>query len=92
MKMLSGLLENPKHPFTIIIGGKKISDKVDAIRNLLPFADTVLVGGAVANVFLKAQGRELGSSFIEDVFVDSSKREKKDWVELCAFRLMIAKK
>jgi phosphoglycerate kinase len=81
VNMLSGLLQNPKHPFTVIIGGKKISDKVDAIRNLLPIADTFLIGGAVANVFLKAEGHELGSSFIEDVFVDKVKRKNKDWVE-----------
>ena len=81
VKMLSNLLENPQHPFTVIIGGVKISDKVDAVLNLLEIADTILVGGAVANVFLKAQGRVLGSSFIEDVFVDKVKREKKDWVE-----------
>jgi len=79
--MLSNLLENPLHPFTIIIGGAKISDKVDAIRNLLPRVDTVIVGGAVANVFLRAQGRELGDSFIEDVFVDKVKRQKEDWVK-----------
>jgi len=79
--MLSGLLENPQHPFTVIIGGAKISDKVDAIHNLLKMADNILVGGAVANVFLKAEGWELGSSFIEDVFVDKVKRENKDWVE-----------
>lgn len=81
VEMLSALLENPSHPFTVIIGGAKISDKVDAIYNLLPIADTFLVGGAVANVFLKALGRELGSSFVEDVFVDKVKREKKDWVQ-----------
>src|SRR3989344_9235355 len=57
-----------------------ISDKVDAVNNLLKMADKVLIGGAVANVFLKAQGRDLGSSFIEDVFVDEKKREKKDWI------------
>ena len=78
--MLSNLLDNPKRPFTVIIGGAKISDKVDAINNLLNMADTILVGGAVANVFLKAEGRELGNSFIEDVFVDKIKKEKKDWV------------
>ncbi|MEI7709284.1 MAG: phosphoglycerate kinase [bacterium] len=77
---LSNLLENPKRPLTVIIGGAKISDKVDAVNNLLKIADKVLVGGAVANVFLKAEGRELGSSFIEDVFVDTKRREKKDWV------------
>ena len=81
VKTLSILLESPKHPLTVIIGGAKISDKVDAIHNLLARADTILVGGAVANVFLKAQGKVLGSSFIEDVFVDKAKREKKDWVE-----------
>ncbi len=81
VNMLSGLLENPQHPFTVIIGGAKISDKVDAIHNLLKMADNILVGGAVANVFLKAEGWELGSSFIEDVFVDKVKRENKDWVE-----------
>src|SRR3989338_6903376 len=80
VEMLSTLLENPVHPFTVIIGGAKISDKVDAVNNLLPLADKVLVGGAVADVFLKALGRELGSSFMEDVFVDEKRREKKDWV------------
>jgi len=81
VEMLSDLLENPEHPFTVIIGGAKISDKVDAINNLLKMADTFLVGGAVSSVFLKSTGRNMGSSFIEDVFVDKVKREKKDWVE-----------
>ena len=80
VEMLSNLLENPARPWTVIIGGAKVSDKVDAVNNLLKLADKVLVGGAVANVFLKAQGRELGSSFIEDIFVDEKRREKKDWV------------
>jgi len=80
VEMLSNLLENPKRPFTVIIGGAKISDKVDAVNNLLNLADKVLVGGAVSNVFLKARGLDMGSSFIEDVFVDEKKREKKNWV------------
>lgn len=80
VKMLSKLLVNPKHPFTVVIGGAKISDKVDAINNLLRLADTVIVGGAVATIFLKAQGRNLGDSMTEDVFVDKARREKKDWV------------
>lgn len=78
--MLSGLLENPAKPFTVVIGGAKISDKVDSVNNLLSIADKVLVGGAVANVFLKAKGIPLGNSFVEDVFVDEKRREKKDWV------------
>lgn len=81
VEMLGKLLEKPEHPFTVIIGGAKISDKVDAIRNLLAVADLFLIGGAVANVFLKAQGRVIGSSFVEDVFVDKVKREKKDWIQ-----------
>jgi len=81
VETLSGLLKNPAHPFTVIIGGKKISDKVDAVKNLLKIADTFLVGGAVANVFLKSEGRAMGSSFLEDVFVDKVKREKRDWVK-----------
>ncbi|MEX2052223.1 MAG: phosphoglycerate kinase [Candidatus Paceibacterota bacterium] len=80
VNMLSNLLENPKRPFTVIIGGAKISDKVDSVNNLIRLADRVLIGGALANVFLKAEGYEIGSSFIEDVYVDEKRREKKDWV------------
>ena len=80
VEMLSKILDNPVRPFIAIIGGAKISDKVDAINNLLKITDKVLIGGAMANVFLKAQGRVLGSSFIEDIFVDEKKREKRDWV------------
>lgn len=80
VEMLSSLLENPARPFTVIIGGAKISDKIDSVNNLLKIADKVLAGGAVANVFLKARGVKIGDSFIEDVFVDEKKREKKDWV------------
>lgn len=80
VKMLTSVLENPTRPLTVIIGGAKISDKIDAVNNLLKIADKILVGGAVANVFLKAQGKILGDSFVEDVFVDEKRREKKDWV------------
>lgn len=78
---LNNLLEEPKRPFTLIIGGAKVSDKVGAINNLLDRVDYVLVGGGPANVFLKAEGKEMGDSFIEDVFVDKAKGEKKNWVE-----------
>ncbi len=78
---LSGLLHEPERPYTVIIGGAKISDKVDAINNLVDIADIVLVGGGVANVFMKAEGKEIGDSFIEDTFVDKVKKKKKDWVE-----------
>ncbi|MBN1263070.1 MAG: phosphoglycerate kinase [Candidatus Pacebacteria bacterium] len=80
VKNLSGLISSPKKPFGIIIGGAKISDKIDAISNFLTRADFILTGGGVANVFLKAEGCKMGHSFIEDVFVDKAKRQKKDWV------------
>lgn len=77
---LSKILENPKRPFTAIIGGAKVSDKIEAVKNLLKIADIILIGGGLANAFLKAEGKEMGKSYIEDVFVDASKGEKKDWV------------
>ncbi|MFC1600690.1 phosphoglycerate kinase [Patescibacteria group bacterium] len=80
VEALTKLVENPPKPFVVIIGGAKISDKVDAINNLLTLADEILIGGGVANVFLKAKGFDMGGSFMEDVFVDKVKKEKKDWV------------
>lgn len=81
VKALNSLVKNPKHPLTIIIGGAKISDKIYAIQNLAKTADRILVGGAVANVFLKATGINVANSFTEDAFVDMSKRSKLDWVK-----------
>ncbi len=82
VRTLNGLIESPRHPFTVIIGGAKISDKVEAVQNLMGKADMFLVGGGVANVFMKAEGKNMGDSFMEDVYVDEKRGEKKDWVEL----------
>jgi phosphoglycerate kinase len=62
---LGGLLENPERPFVAIIGGAKISDKVGVITNLLSKVDTLLIGGAMANTFLLAQGYQVGDSLAE---------------------------
>ncbi len=62
---LSGLLDNPVRPFTLIIGGAKISDKVGAIENLIDKVDHVLVGGGPANAFLQHQGMDMEGSLIE---------------------------
>ncbi|MBP9758920.1 phosphoglycerate kinase [Candidatus Dojkabacteria bacterium] len=78
---LSKILKDPKRPFTALIGGAKVSDKIEAVKNLLKIADIILVGGGLANAFLKAQGKEMGASYIEDVYVDEAKGEKKDWVQ-----------
>lgn len=63
---LSKLLEEPEHPFVAIIGGAKISDKIGILGQLLDRVDTILVGGGMANTFLKAQGKEIGTSLVED--------------------------
>jgi len=62
---LGGMLENPDPPFVAIIGGAKISDKVGVITNLLGKVDTLLIGGAMANTFLLAQGYKVGDSLVE---------------------------
>ena len=70
VKKLSQLMHEPKRPFVMIIGGKKIADKVGAIENLTKIADTVLVGGAAANNFLKAEGFDIANSYLGENFVN----------------------
>ncbi|MFA5076631.1 MAG: phosphoglycerate kinase [Patescibacteria group bacterium] len=79
---LSRIFDRPVRPAVLIIGGAKISDKVALITNLAPRVDKVLIGGAVAHVFLKAQGIEMAQSFLEDVYVDQAKGQKKDLVRV----------
>ena len=62
---LGKALEDPERPFVAILGGAKISDKIGVIRTLLGTADALLIGGGMANTFLKAQGREVGDSLVE---------------------------
>lgn len=68
MKELDNLnkLDNPKRPYVVIMGGSKISDKIGIIKNLIRQADYILVGGAMAFTFLKAQGYEIGKSMHEE--------------------------
>jgi phosphoglycerate kinase len=62
---LAPLLSNPTTPFVTILGGAKVSDKIGVIRNLLPKVSTLLIGGAMAYTFLKAQGMAIGKSLVE---------------------------
>ena len=70
---LGGALTNPKHPFVAILGGSKISGKIDVIESLLPKVDRMLIGGAMANTFFKAMGIDTGKSLIEPDRVDMAK-------------------
>jgi phosphoglycerate kinase len=74
VEQLSDLISNPQRPFVAVVGGAKISDKVLAIANLSKIADVVLVGGGVANNFLKAEGLEVFRSYLEDVPADDKKK------------------
>jgi len=62
---LGSALENPERPFVAILGGAKISDKIAVVENLLAKADEILIGGGMANTFLKAKGYEMGDSLVE---------------------------
>ena len=67
------VINNPEKPFTIILGGSKVSDKIGIIENLLDKADYILVGGGMAYTFLKAKGLEIGKSLLEEDKIDYCK-------------------
>jgi phosphoglycerate kinase len=67
-------LAKPAKPFVVVLGGAKVSDKIALIENLLPRADAILVGGAMAYTFLKALGRRVGSSRVESTHLDHAKK------------------
>jgi phosphoglycerate kinase len=69
--VLQQLTEDPKRPFVVVLGGSKVSDKLAVIESLLPKVDSLLVGGGMCFTFLKAQGREVGDSLLEDDYVDT---------------------
>ena len=78
-------VENPPRPYVAIMGGAKISDKIKLIENLLDKADKILIGGGMANTFLKAQGHNLGKSLVEEEALPEAKR----LLEMAADRLIL---
>jgi len=70
VKYLGELLEEPLRPFTVVMGGSKVSDKIQVFRNLIKKADAFIVGGAMAFTFLKAQGYNTGTSKVEEDKLD----------------------
>jgi len=71
---LHGALENPQHPFVAILGGSKISGKIDVIHALLPKVDALLIGGAMACTFYRAMGLETGKSLVEEDRLDMARK------------------
>jgi phosphoglycerate kinase len=74
LDFLGRVMENPKKPFVAILGGAKISGKIDVISNLLPKVDNILIGGGMSYTFLKAQGKEIGNSLLEKDKIDIAKK------------------
>src|SRR5947209_7216466 len=70
LKHLREGLDKPAKPFVVVLGGSKVSDKIDVLKALMEKADTILIGGAMANTFLKAQGIPVGASRVESDKVD----------------------
>jgi phosphoglycerate kinase len=73
IQFLDAAIEDPKRPFVAILGGAKVSDKIGVIKNLLNKADSVLIGGGMANTFFRAQGYPVGDSLVEDEALDTAK-------------------
>ena len=66
LEVMGKALDDPKRPFVAVLGGAKVSDKINVINNLLEKADTVIIGGGMAYTFIKAQGGEIGTSLLEE--------------------------
>jgi phosphoglycerate kinase len=74
LEYLGKALASPAHPFTAVLGGAKISGKIDVINNLFDKVDNFLIGGGMAFTFIKAQGKEIGSSLLEEDKLELAKQ------------------
>src|SRR5471030_3235171 len=78
LQYLGHALEAPERPFVAIIGGAKVSDKIDVIENMLGKVDRLLIGGAMAYTFFKSRGVPVGRSLVEDDKIDAARTIEKD--------------
>ena len=93
VKFLGEAIYSPKRPFVAILGGAKVSDKINVIENLLEVADKVIVGGGMAYTFFKAQGYEIGTSLLEEDRIEVAKSilEKADGKLILPIDTVVAK-
>jgi phosphoglycerate kinase len=75
---LGKAVTNPARPFVAILGGAKVSDKIEVVENLMKVADAMLIGGGMAYTFLKAEGQPIGKSLVEDDKLDLARRLRAD--------------
>jgi len=78
LSYLGDAISNPARPFVAILGGAKVSDKIEVVENLMKIADAVLIGGGMAYTFLKAEGQPIGKSLVEDDKVDLARRLREE--------------
>jgi phosphoglycerate kinase len=88
LEYLGRAISNPEHPFVSVLGGAKVSDKIEVVQNLMKIADSMLIGGAMAYTFLKSQGLPIGKSLVEDDKLDLA-REILEQAQARNFRILL---
>ena len=73
LEFLDRAIKTPQKPFTVIVGGAKVSDKIEVLNKFIDLCDTILIGGGMAYTFLRAQGLNIGNSLVEEEKVESAK-------------------
>ncbi|MBV8864016.1 MAG: phosphoglycerate kinase [Acidobacteriaceae bacterium] len=85
LEWLTRVTKNPEHPSVALLGGAKVSDKIEVIRNLITVVDKLLIGGAMAYTFLRAQGKPTGKSLVEEDKIELARQLMRDHPEKLVF-------